>query len=291
VYRGGLGSYGLASLIASFLQLHPKIQSGEIKSDENLGVLLIEFLELYGKKFNYEDCAISITDDGSYFLKESKGWYDKDRPFSLCVQDVEDPGNDVTKGSFNFRIVKHSFSRAYDILVACIYEQYARMKGDTNDDRHHRSDHLRSPENGKSTQFLVKSILSCILELHPSVLVHRRHVWKLYHEQILGERDVDESLFDEIEMLQARRMRWDESLEAMAHKASKSAGPSPSPKQVAGSKRAHELLDEGTDHALSGSSDLESGMESGEQPQLCTSSKSTKKSRKASKKANKRKKK
>ncbi|KAJ1977583.1 hypothetical protein H4R34_003524, partial [Dimargaris verticillata] len=47
VFTGGLGSYGLINLIVSFLQLHPKVQSGQIDPDENLGVLLLEFFELY----------------------------------------------------------------------------------------------------------------------------------------------------------------------------------------------------------------------------------------------------
>lgn len=55
VYTGGLSSYGLSAILTSFLQMHPLIQSGEIKQEENLGVLLIEFLEFYGKWFNNDE--------------------------------------------------------------------------------------------------------------------------------------------------------------------------------------------------------------------------------------------
>lgn len=66
VFSGGLGSYGLTLMITSFLQLHPRIQSGEIRQEQNLGVLLIQFFELYGKRFNYDGVGIR-TADHEYF--------------------------------------------------------------------------------------------------------------------------------------------------------------------------------------------------------------------------------
>jgi non-canonical poly(A) RNA polymerase PAPD5/7 len=57
VFTGGLGSYSIICLVISFLQQHPKIQSGEILPCNNLGVLFLEFLELYGKNFNYGKLA------------------------------------------------------------------------------------------------------------------------------------------------------------------------------------------------------------------------------------------
>jgi DNA polymerase sigma len=39
----------------------------------NLGVLLIEFFELYGKQFNYDNVGIRLVGNGSYFNKEKVG--------------------------------------------------------------------------------------------------------------------------------------------------------------------------------------------------------------------------
>jgi non-canonical poly(A) RNA polymerase PAPD5/7 len=64
VYRGGLGSYALAMMIHCFLKGHPHIQSGGIKQQDNLGVLLMEFLELFGKKWRFETVGIAI--DGTF---------------------------------------------------------------------------------------------------------------------------------------------------------------------------------------------------------------------------------
>lgn len=39
----------------------------------NLGVLLIEFFELYGINFNYSNVGITVKDGGSYFNKPEVG--------------------------------------------------------------------------------------------------------------------------------------------------------------------------------------------------------------------------
>ena len=56
-------------MVVSFLQLHPR---GEKAGSEkaNLGVLLIEFFELYGRHFNYCNTAIRVSDEGSYVAKD-----------------------------------------------------------------------------------------------------------------------------------------------------------------------------------------------------------------------------
>jgi len=50
------------------MQLHPRHSAHQLVV--NYGVLLIEFLELYGKKFNYMKTAIRVSDGGSYISKE-----------------------------------------------------------------------------------------------------------------------------------------------------------------------------------------------------------------------------
>ncbi|KAG6819164.1 hypothetical protein H0H93_014725, partial [Arthromyces matolae] len=74
VFSGGLGSYSIVCLAISFLQMHPKIRRGEINPDENLGVLVMEFFELYGCYFNYGEVGISVRGGGMYFRKRERGW-------------------------------------------------------------------------------------------------------------------------------------------------------------------------------------------------------------------------
>lgn len=68
VYIGGLSSYALILMVVSFLQQHAREDARTTKA--NLGVLLVEFFELYGVHFNYTQTAIRITDDGAYLRKD-----------------------------------------------------------------------------------------------------------------------------------------------------------------------------------------------------------------------------
>lgn len=91
VYTGGLGSYSIVCLAVSFLQMHPKIRRGEIDAEQNLGVLVMEFFELYGCYFNYEEVGISLRDGGNYFSKTHRGWQDFYKKNLLSIEDPTDP--------------------------------------------------------------------------------------------------------------------------------------------------------------------------------------------------------
>jgi len=91
VFTGGLGSYAIICLVISFLQVHPKIQSGQIHPYHNLGLLFVEFCELYGRHFNYDLAGISLRGRGGYFNKHDKGWYKSNAPFHLAIEDPNDP--------------------------------------------------------------------------------------------------------------------------------------------------------------------------------------------------------
>ena len=49
---------------------------------------MIDFFEMYGTLFNYEDVGISIRKEGFYFPKSKRGWegYDERSKFRLCVE-------------------------------------------------------------------------------------------------------------------------------------------------------------------------------------------------------------
>lgn len=101
VFTGGISSYSLILMCISFLQLHPR-QDILTNSQANLGVLLIEFFELYGKKFNYINTAIRIRDGGRYINKEEmqKEMVDGHRPSMLCIEDPLMPSNDIGRSSY-----------------------------------------------------------------------------------------------------------------------------------------------------------------------------------------------
>lgn len=138
VYTGGLGSYSIVCLAVSFLQMHPKVRNGEIDPEENLGVLVMEFFELYGCLFNYDEVGISLREGGTYFNKRQRGWFEYGKRGVLSVEDPADPckprfshlnahlftlyaANDISKGSFGFPKVRTAFAGAHSILTATAY--------------------------------------------------------------------------------------------------------------------------------------------------------------------------
>lgn len=160
VFTGGLGSYALTLLIVNFLQLHPMIQYGWIRQGENLGVLLIEFFELYGKTFSYERVGISILGRGRYFDKSSREWFIS-KPHLLSIEDPYNPENDVTKGSFSIQAVRQAFYHAYILLSSIITKL-----------NHQYDEHY-------SKNFPFSSILSSIIDIPNKSLHHREYIEQL----------------------------------------------------------------------------------------------------------------
>ena len=110
VYTGGIGSYSLILLIVSFLQRHPRV--GTDSEDPNLGILLTEFFELYGRNFNFAKVGIKVDGTGSYFNKIDHGMNES----TLCIIDPADPTNNVGRVCFGLWNVKCAFEHAFVTL-------------------------------------------------------------------------------------------------------------------------------------------------------------------------------
>ncbi|KAB5525851.1 hypothetical protein PHYPO_G00144970 [Pangasianodon hypophthalmus] len=134
VFTGGIGSYSLFLMAVSFLQLH--YREDVCSPNSNMGVLLIEFFELYGRHFNYLKTGIRIKDGGSYVAKDEvlKGMLDGYRPSMLYIEDPLQPGNDVGRSSYGAMQVKQAFDYAYVILshaVSPIAKYYPNYKSES----------------------------------------------------------------------------------------------------------------------------------------------------------------
>ncbi len=138
VFRGGLGSFSTACLLISFFQLHPLIQLGYLRPEDNLGILLLEFLELYGRLLHYDNVGISVGLDGKsaeisgtrdkidvsygYYDKTDRGFYNETRPGLLSIQDPQSPSNDLARPSFSIASVRQAFEHAFNLLTAAANE-------------------------------------------------------------------------------------------------------------------------------------------------------------------------
>ncbi|SCV05140.1 LANO_0H00936g1_1 [Lachancea nothofagi CBS 11611] len=124
VHTGGLGGFSIICLVYAFLQLHPRVLSADINTKENLGILLIDLFELYGKNFGYDHVAVSVQSDGASYLSKDKypSLQNPRTSFSLAIQDPGDPDNNISRGSFNIRDIKKAFAGAFDLLTNRCFE-------------------------------------------------------------------------------------------------------------------------------------------------------------------------
>jgi DNA polymerase sigma len=125
VHNGGMGGYSVICSVVNFLKLHPKVASGVMNPENNLGVLLIEYFELYGKNFNYDKVALKMSGKMGYLIKRKHPAMlplNGKSMFALAIQDPKDPDNNISRGSFNIRGIKKAFKGAFDMITLRCYE-------------------------------------------------------------------------------------------------------------------------------------------------------------------------
>ncbi|XP_070187139.1 terminal nucleotidyltransferase 4B-like isoform X2 [Littorina saxatilis] len=127
VFTGGISSYSLTLLAISFLQLHPRKDALEPTS--NMGVLLVEFFELYGRTFNYMRTGIRIKNGGGYIPKDDivKEMDNGHRPALMCIEDPLNAGNDIGRSSYGAIYVKQAFEYAYLVLGQGVLPQNSHL--------------------------------------------------------------------------------------------------------------------------------------------------------------------
>lgn len=174
VFTGGIGSYAVICMVISFLQIHPKLRRMELDPEENLGTLLIEFFELYGRNLNYDEIVLSVRRGGRYIAKRSKGWYRQNQPFLLSIEDPQDPDNDISGGSYGIRQVKATLSGAFEMLTAKLFERAEQLST--------RGPH-RQPFKAEEM-----SILGAVVSVRKEAKKHRLALLALHEERRLQKR-------------------------------------------------------------------------------------------------------
>ncbi|KAK0496784.1 hypothetical protein EDD18DRAFT_1163932 [Armillaria luteobubalina] len=190
VYTGGLGSYAIVCLVVSFLQMHPKIRRGEIDVDANMGVLVMEFFELYGCYFNFNDVGISVRDGGTYYNKRQRGWYNDSKDCFYLLKILQTLQMIYQPGSFAFNKVKTTFAGAFNILASSAYLK----AGIINSRRSGTALHLRDRFDPADL-----SVLSAIVGVTQETINHRKVVQEVYDSgdlhRIVGQKPLPQ-VFD-----------------------------------------------------------------------------------------------
>ncbi|KAL1537776.1 polynucleotide adenylyltransferase [Salvia divinorum] len=114
VYTGGIGSYALLSMLIAMLRTQRDIQTSP---ECNLGVLLVNFFDLYGCKLNTADVGISCNGECIFFEKYITGFSVEGRPTLIAIEDPQAPDNDIGKSSFNYYQARSAFAMAFTTLT------------------------------------------------------------------------------------------------------------------------------------------------------------------------------
>ncbi|KAK2594305.1 hypothetical protein QQS21_008011 [Conoideocrella luteorostrata] len=114
--NGGIGGFSVICLVVSMLQLMPHVQSRSITPEHNLGEMLLEFFELYGRQFQFELNAISLTRPVGYIRKSEVATFSYKNRDRLSIIDPNNSANDISGGSSNTNAIMARFEDAYYAL-------------------------------------------------------------------------------------------------------------------------------------------------------------------------------
>ena len=113
--RGGLGSYAVLLLIISHLQMlqhnYPNIEHAG-----NLGVVLIEFFDLYGHLFNLCCTGIAVHKNGVYYEKIERYNTMWDETFRFSLEDPNEFDNEIGRNSRESEVLRNVFIDCFELL-------------------------------------------------------------------------------------------------------------------------------------------------------------------------------
>ena len=115
-------------MVISFLQHHPKVAAGQILPEENLGAMLIELLELYGTRFNYDRVAIAVENGGYYFDKLEMQSMNQKVWKQICIRDPNDFTNNIAKASHQVDNIVKVFNDAFREITTRCYMVHERIR-------------------------------------------------------------------------------------------------------------------------------------------------------------------
>lgn len=172
VASGGLGGFSVTCMVTSLLQNLPRVQSGQVIPEDNLGEMLIEFLDFYGNQLDLarvglnmdppglfskvgSDRCLYVNDGAESLLQDS--YFDTGSTYvhglkankarnKLTIIDPNTPSNDISGGSRHSDFIMEKFSEAHKILIEKLQKPNSSllcwMLGGNYDIFHRHREHL-----------------------------------------------------------------------------------------------------------------------------------------------------
>ena len=157
-FKGGVGSFLLQLMVISSIQHHAKVrqnsrwkilqsleknlkfsgrkkamqQLGKEKAQRvkqfrsngpiDLGTMLLEFLEFYGRSLDTTNVGISVRGQGSLYRKNTRSFYNPNRTYLLSLENPENPNVDIGANSYGYKNVNRAISNSYETIKAKLNE-------------------------------------------------------------------------------------------------------------------------------------------------------------------------
>ena len=131
-FEGGLSSYNLFLLILSFAK-YISINFSQSKNKIiNLGYFLLQFLEFFGKNFDFKNCTVNLN---SPYIYEINSFNNYNSGKSLIILDPL-TGLNASKSSYKIFEIQNMFLNAYNFFEKeRINYEYENNKNENNDKR------------------------------------------------------------------------------------------------------------------------------------------------------------
>ena len=167
-FKGGVGSFLLQLMVIASIQHHAKVRqhsrwkqldvlennlkknssggSGKklkknikIQKDNlstffrqdgpiDLGTMLLEFLEFYGRSLDIHTVGISVRGQGTLYSKNTKSFYNPNKTHLLSLENPENPDIDIGANSYDYRKVNRAISNSYESVKAALNTEQNNMK-------------------------------------------------------------------------------------------------------------------------------------------------------------------
>ncbi|XP_017052510.1 inactive non-canonical poly(A) RNA polymerase protein Trf4-2 isoform X2 [Drosophila ficusphila] len=127
---GGVSSYALTLMVISFLQQQAR-SNKRYNVNNKLGLMLLQFLDYYGRKFDFFKFGISVLGEGGCVEKErlrstlgENNWQSV-----LSIEDPVTPTNDIGRSSYAALHVMQGFKAAFLKLSKLVDSEASKIVG------------------------------------------------------------------------------------------------------------------------------------------------------------------
>ena len=111
VHSGGLGGFSIICLVVYFLSQIAGPSSVDMNGEPRYGVLLMNFLQYFGDKFNVEKTGLAMDPPHSFDKSLYPGRFAQ-RNTRLTIIDPNRPENDISGGTANINLILNCFDDA-----------------------------------------------------------------------------------------------------------------------------------------------------------------------------------